>query len=107
KHQPATMSSASTVCYSGLPADPNAEAYKMFTEWANQKDGLAMILKYCQTKSGFIVGSNNPVPFAGLQGRTVSSSRLDKTLSRDMQLTAEDLGPSFHTNTFGRYSSSF
>ncbi|KAF9332110.1 hypothetical protein BG006_005027 [Podila minutissima] len=59
------MSSASTVgIYSGLPADPNAEACKMFTEWENQQDGLAMIFKYCQTKSGFSIDSNNPVPFA-------------------------------------------
>ncbi|KAF9367042.1 hypothetical protein CPB97_006469, partial [Podila verticillata] len=51
------MSSNSTVgIYNGLPADPNAEARKMFTERANQQDGLAAILTYCQNKVGFRVG---------------------------------------------------
>ncbi|KAF9306076.1 hypothetical protein BG003_001114 [Podila horticola] len=100
------MTSNSTVgIYAGLPADPNAEARKMFTERANQQDGLAMILKYCQTKSGFTVGSNNTISFrqvlkdefSGIveYQQNVSSSRLDKTLSGDMLPTAEDLGPYF------------
>ncbi|KAG0007330.1 hypothetical protein BGZ81_004976, partial [Podila clonocystis] len=58
------MSSNSTVgIYSGLPADPNAESHKMFTERANQQDDLAMILQNCQFKFVFAVGSNNTIPF--------------------------------------------
>ncbi|KAF9367087.1 hypothetical protein CPC16_007007, partial [Podila verticillata] len=58
------MSSNTTVgIYNGLPADPNAEARKMFTERENQQDGLASILMYFQNKVGFRIGTIDTIPF--------------------------------------------
>ncbi|KAG0242785.1 hypothetical protein BGW41_003461 [Actinomortierella wolfii] len=49
--------------YSGpRPKDPNADIRKIFTERENQQDGLGTILKYCQVKAGFTVGSSNTWP---------------------------------------------
>ncbi|KAF9369748.1 hypothetical protein CPB97_003323 [Podila verticillata] len=100
------MSSNATVgIYNGLPADPNAEARKMFTERENQQDGLAAILTYCQNKSGFRVDSTDTIPFrqvlkdefSGIVEfqQNVPSSRLEKSLPGGMLPRAEDLGPFF------------
>ncbi|KAG0014333.1 hypothetical protein BGZ81_000523 [Podila clonocystis] len=100
------MSSDATVgIYSGLPADPNAEARKMFTDRTNQQDGLAAILTYCQNKAGFRVGSTNTIPFrqvlkdefSGIveYQQNLPSNRLEKSLPGGMMPTAEDLGPYF------------
>ncbi|KAG0236496.1 hypothetical protein BGW42_003402 [Actinomortierella wolfii] len=49
--------------YSGpSPRDPDADIRKIFTERENQQDGLGTILKYCQEKVGFTVGSSNTLP---------------------------------------------
>ncbi|KAF9371063.1 hypothetical protein CPB97_002267 [Podila verticillata] len=45
--------------YDRLPAYPNTKARKMFIQRLNQQDGVAMILKYCQTPSGFTFGSKD------------------------------------------------
>ncbi|KFH72841.1 hypothetical protein MVEG_00066 [Podila verticillata NRRL 6337] len=100
------MSSNSTVgIYNGLPADPNAEARKMFTERENQQDGLAAILTYCQNKGGFRVGSTDTIPFRQVlkdefsdiveYQQNMPSSRLEKSLPGGLMPTAEDLGPFF------------
>ncbi|KAF9973798.1 hypothetical protein BGZ73_002958 [Actinomortierella ambigua] len=48
--------------YSGPPpSDTNAAFLKVFTDPANQQDGLASILKYAQEKVGFTVGSTNTI----------------------------------------------
>ncbi|KAG0016333.1 hypothetical protein BGZ82_001124 [Podila clonocystis] len=98
-------SDATVGIYSGLPADPNAEARKMFTDRANQQDGLAAILTYCQNKVGFHVGSTDTIPFrqvlkdefSGIveYQQNLTSSRLKKSLPGGMMPTAEDLGPYF------------
>ncbi|KAG0256084.1 hypothetical protein DFQ27_005915 [Actinomortierella ambigua] len=48
------------------PGNPNADIRMIFTERANQQDGLATILKYCQDKVGFTVGSTNTIPVRAL-----------------------------------------
>ncbi|KAF9097181.1 hypothetical protein BGX29_008179 [Mortierella sp. GBA35] len=52
------MSSVTAGSYLGPKAvDPNAELRKIFSEWGNHQDGLGTILSYCQTASGYTVGS--------------------------------------------------
>ncbi|KAF9368520.1 hypothetical protein CPB97_004523 [Podila verticillata] len=91
--------------YSGLPADQDTETRKMFTERANQQDGLAAILTCCQNKVGFRVGGTDTIPFRQVLNvefsdiveyqQSPSSSRLEKSLSGGMMPTAEDLGTHF------------
>ncbi|KAF9987878.1 hypothetical protein BGZ79_005165 [Entomortierella chlamydospora] len=76
------LSDAAVGIYSGLPADPNADARKVFTERVNQQDDLAAILTYCQSKVGFYVGSTDTIPFR-------------QFLKGSMMPMAEDLGPHF------------
>ncbi|KAF9097003.1 hypothetical protein BGX23_010046 [Mortierella sp. AD031] len=58
------MSDVTAGSYLGSQADdPNAELRKIFSEWGNQQDGLGTILNYCQTESGFTVGSSDTTGF--------------------------------------------
>ncbi|KAF9915822.1 hypothetical protein FBU30_001733 [Linnemannia zychae] len=100
------MSSMVTVgIYNGLPADPNAEARKMFTERENQQDGLAAILTYCQNKSGFRPGSNDTTALRQVfenefwnilntQPQSVASP-FEKSFPNGTQPSVEELRPFF------------
>jgi hypothetical protein len=88
-----------------LPAYPKRQSPKTFTERANQQDGLAAIITYCQNKVGFRVGSTDTIPFrqvlkdefSGIvvYQQSLASNRLEKSLPGGMMPAAEDLGPYF------------
>ncbi|KAG0236494.1 hypothetical protein BGW42_003400 [Actinomortierella wolfii] len=97
--------------YSGpSPADRNAELRKLFTVRENQQDGLGSILRYCQTKSGFTVGSSDTTAFQKVLTSEFSSILIPLP-SRSSQLeltkpstgiialpTAEELRPYFQNS---------
>jgi len=61
------MSDITAGYHVGLKADDSdAQLRKVFTDRANQQDGLATILKYCQDKSGYWPGNTDPSGFLGV-----------------------------------------